>query len=137
MPLSLHRVSTEARDLFRDFEYCPLRDDPIRQFLAVHYGQNVLKAYDLLKPLTFKADLARYCILHRHGGWHAGLSLKILEFVPLDQLIEIVYFHDFSLSSPAPSIFLAACQNGFFFAKAGHSVLEQCIKAVLENCRQH
>ena len=136
LPLLLHRVSTEARDLFRDFDYCLWRNDAICEFLATHYGQDVLKAYEQLKPLAFKADLARYCILHHYGGWYADLSLKILEFVPLDRSIEMIYFHDFGLGPPAPSSFLAACQNGFFFAKAGHPVLEGCIKTVLENCRQ-
>ena len=136
LPFLLHRVSTEARDLFRDFDYCLWRNAAIREFLAMYYGQDVLKAYDLLKPLAFKADLARYCILHHYGGWYADLTLKILEFVPLDQSIEMIYFHDFGLGPPAPSSFLAACQNGFFFAKAGHPVLEKCIKTVLENCRQ-
>ena len=136
LPLPLRQVSAQARDLFADFQYCLWRDEAIRQFLAAHYGQDVLQAYDLLKPLAFKADLARYCILHRFGGWYADLSLKILEFVPLDQSIEMVYFHDFGLGPPAPSSFLAACQNGFFFAKAGHPVLEQCIKVVLDHCRQ-
>ena len=44
LPLPLRQVSAQARDLFADFQYCLWRDDAIRQFLAAHYGQDVLQA---------------------------------------------------------------------------------------------
>jgi hypothetical protein len=39
------------------------------------YDRGVLNAYNSAIPMAYKADLARYCILHKYGGLYADLSV--------------------------------------------------------------
>ena len=135
LPGLLVNVSDQAQKVFVGFEHILWRAPAVRDFLASRYGTEVLSAYDKLRPLAYKADLARYCLLHAFGGWYADISLKICLMPLISEDIEMVYFHDFGLGPPGPSSFVAACQNGFFYAKSGHPVLEACIQQVVKNCR--
>ena len=46
----------------------------VELFLADHYEPNVLEAYRKLIPYAYRADLARYCIVNKLGGWSSGAA---------------------------------------------------------------
>ena len=133
LPVDLRAVSESSRHHFADFDYRLWDLTTVRQLIHEGFGTRVLAAFDGLKPLAFKADLARYCLIYQFGGWYCDLSVQIRRSIPLNSAIQMFYFHDFGLGPPAPSSFLAACQNGFFFAQAGHPVLGDCIQTVVNN----
>lgn len=47
----------------------------IRQLIRQHFDAGVLDAYDKLKPFSFKADLAKYCIMYVYGGVYADIGI--------------------------------------------------------------
>ena len=49
-------------------------DNDCREFIATHFDERVLKAYDSLIPAAFKADLWRYCYLFIHGGIYLDIK---------------------------------------------------------------
>ena len=52
-----------------------LYDQPmVELFLAEHNEPNVLEAYRKLIPYAYRADLARYCIVNKLGGWSSGAA---------------------------------------------------------------
>ena len=63
---------------------------------------DVLNAFDMLKPLAYKADLARYCLIYKLGGWYADISLKPVVGLSIDDSIDFVYFYDFGSGSLCP-----------------------------------
>jgi hypothetical protein len=50
--------------------------DHARELIADAYGAEVLTAFDLLRPFSYKADLARYCIVNHLGGVYLDLSVN-------------------------------------------------------------
>jgi hypothetical protein len=50
-------------------------DEELRCFINLRFGKEVIKAYDNLRPLAYKADLGRYCLLYENGGLYADLSV--------------------------------------------------------------
>ena len=90
IPYVLHKTGpfTELPDVVQEtFETSRLHlkskvlysnDEDCRTFIAEHYDHKVLKAYDMLIPTAFKADLWRFCVLYVHGGIYSDIGHTIL-----------------------------------------------------------
>ena len=99
-------------------------DDMRREFILKNYNDDVLKAYDLLIPGAYKADLWRYCILNINGGIYIdadAVCLKsfktLLEKIPTS----IKYMSPRDVNSMHIS-------NGFIYATANNPILIKCIE---------
>ena len=55
-------------ELNPDYSYHFFDNKKSRQFIKDNFDFSVLKAYDVLNPKAFKADLFRYCYIYKHGG---------------------------------------------------------------------
>ena len=51
-----------------EFQHFLYDDNMCREFIRDNFPIDVLRAYDLLIPGAYKADLWRYCILYKKGG---------------------------------------------------------------------
>ena len=71
-------------------------DEDLRCFINLRFDKEVIKAYDNLRPLAYKADLGRYCLLYENGGLYADLS--------------VCFFHLYMTMDPTNS------DSRFFFA---------------------
>lgn len=98
-------------------------------FLEEKFSREVLSAFLALKPYAYKADLARYCVLHEYGGVYADLSYYFVRPLPMDSR-RVVVFRDFMWSSPWD------VSNGVFFAPPKHKALEIAIQMVCANVRR-
>lgn len=56
--------------------------DDARALIGDVYGLEVLRAFDILRPFAYKADLARYCIVNHLGGIYIDLS--VTDFLGFD-----------------------------------------------------
>ncbi|MGC8626722.1 MAG: hypothetical protein ACP5VR_04050 [Acidimicrobiales bacterium] len=101
-----------------------------RLLIADDYGQEALWAFDSLKPFAYKADLARYCIVHSLGGYYVDLLITVTKLVdPAGR--DFIGFRD--LNSDVTSWKVA---NNYFYARAGCPILADCINQVVENVRR-
>lgn len=50
--------------------------DDTRELIGDVYGAEVLGAFDILRPYSYKADLARYCVTNHFGGAYLDLSVN-------------------------------------------------------------
>lgn len=59
--------------------------EALRAFIGSHFDARVLASFDALRPYAFKADLAKYCLLHHFGGLYidVGLNTQCRLNVPL------------------------------------------------------
>lgn len=64
------------KDAAAGHEYKCYSDSMIELFLRDNFGVDVLAAYRQLRPYSFKADMARYCILYRFGGWYIDAGMQ-------------------------------------------------------------
>lgn len=100
----------------------------LREFLLHAYGEDVLAAFDALKPYAYKADLAKYCLLYHFGGIYADLSYNFQN--PVFRTEEkLSVFRDFMSCSPWDT------SIGVIAAPARHPAMKQAIRLVCENVR--
>lgn len=72
-------------ELNPEYELLLMLDRHCRIFIKRHFLPDVLKAYDLLVPKAFKADLFRYCFLYIKGGCY--FDNKMINRSPLRNAI--------------------------------------------------
>ena len=123
------------KECYSDFRYQLIRDSEIEEIFHETFHVDDFNAYQRLRPLAFRADLARYCLVYLYGGWYADISLKPLFRYQLPRKCKFLYFVDHGDGSmrPAPSSF--DCQNGFFYSDKGSNILLNAIKSIVSNCK--
>jgi hypothetical protein len=102
--------------------------EDIGAFLEEKFPREVLNAYNALRPNAYKADLARYCIIHELGGIYADLSFVILRPLPLRDGRPVV-FRDLIFSAPWDT------SNSLIASPARHKALERAIEMVCANVK--
>ena len=139
LPPVLEEASRELRTCFVDAEYSLWNDAMIREFLRKEFDGDVLRAYDNLIPFAYQADLARYCLLYRLGGWYADLGIRMAGHyvVPsVSEEIDFIFFWDLGdLLAPYRSFY--DCMNGLLFSRPGNPVLATAIELVVKNSQDH
>jgi len=102
-----------------------------REFLEKEFGREVVSAYDALTPYTYKANLARYCILHRFGGVYSDVSCFFFgSWLPAGDDGSRIGVFPARIAAPwsvPPTI---------VYAPQGHKALARAIELVLENVRK-
>ena len=98
---------------------------------------NIAKAYECLKPESYRSDLWRFCIIYKKGGIYMDAKFKI--HTPLIDILKdnpdiyvwhwkdgrpIVGFEDYNEIAP-----------GIMASPPGNPVLKACIDKIVENCK--
>lgn len=104
-----------------------------REYIKNTFTEDVLLAYDALRPGAFKADLWRYCIIYERGGVYSDFSQQFK--VPIDSIVDV---NTDKLLFPYAKVWLAwfspeSVCNGFFCAAPRHPVFLLCIQQIIEN----
>jgi hypothetical protein len=102
--------------------------DSAREFIAGNFDQEVVSAFDAMTPFAYKADLVRYCLLHRHGGLYSDLSYFFLKSVIRDP-VRISVFRDFLGCSPWDTCL------GVIAAPPEHKAFAKAIELVCANVK--
>jgi len=115
------------RSTYPGSEYQRYGNEELVAFLAEHYPEPVLQAYRALTPYAFKADLARYCLLHTYGGLYSDLSYLHLRPIEIGERCDMVVFRDIA-GHPSWAV-----SNAVIYAEADSPVLKRAIDRVVEH----
>lgn len=63
-----------------------------RAFIAAHFAEPVIAAYDALIPGAYRADLWRYCYLYVHGGIYLDIKFRPEPGCDFTQLLQQDHF---------------------------------------------
>jgi hypothetical protein len=74
----------QVQSLNTEYKYYYFNAYDCRVFIQKHYPK-VLEAYDTLLPGAYKADLWRYCVLHKYGGFY--LDSRMYPYLSFDSVI--------------------------------------------------
>lgn len=134
LPALLEDASKASQDCLPDFSYERWNNKSLRDFIASSFSSEVLDAYDALRPLSYKADLGRFCLLYKFGGWYADISLKIVS----PQLSQVKvqglgFFRDYGPGIPSPMANTFDVMTALLCAEAGHPALKRCIDQIVVN----
>jgi mannosyltransferase OCH1-like enzyme len=76
--INVKQCIEQLRQLNPDYKYYYFTAYDCREFIAKEFPE-ILQYYDLLLPGAYKADLWRYCVLHRYGGIY--LDIGVMPYV--------------------------------------------------------
>jgi len=109
-------------------EHRLFRAEEARDFIATEYGGEILAAYDTLKPYSYKCDLARHCVMFKHGGVYADLPVYFLRsWRP--QPLRLGVFRDLLYAAPWQ------LATTVYSAPPGHKGIGRAIELICENVR--
>ena len=76
-------MERSANHLACDIKYYD--DDECIRLIRDNFEPKVLKAYNMLRPTAYKADLFRYCCLYLHGGVYSDIGHTIIKDYQINQ----------------------------------------------------
>jgi mannosyltransferase OCH1-like enzyme len=130
-PFLRHAVST-VKNAFPNDNHTVYNKNSLREFIADNYDADVLGAYDALRPYSYKADLGRFCLLNKLGGWYFDIAVRVMNPVEVGDRIEWLAFRDiqrFSYTS-------WACATTVLYSKPNNSALTTAIEMIVNNCQE-
>jgi len=90
-------------------------------------------AFDKLIPYAYKADLARYLLLYKYGGWYFDISIRVVNGgIGVPDEIDLVTFTDLSQNTFTSY----GCNNGIIYTKAKNIILQCAIESTYSNIRE-
>jgi mannosyltransferase OCH1-like enzyme len=102
LPENMRKAVNTLKTQNSEFTHYLYDDNMCREFIKNNFSNDVLYAYDKLKPGAYKADLWRYCVLYIYGGIYLDIkmvpennfkliNLTCKEFYPKDIVYNNVY----------------------------------------------
>jgi mannosyltransferase OCH1-like enzyme len=129
-PFLKHATGT-VKAAFPEASYTLYDKKSLRQFIVDNYGEEVVWAYDKLQPYAYKADLGRYCLLNKLGGWYMDVGVSIVNSVEVGPRIKAVVFRDiqrFSFTS-------WSCSIGILYSQIANPAFSTGIDLIVKNCQ--
>tara|TARA_B100000886_G_C20380146_1_gene473566 strand:- start:313 stop:1008 length:696 start_codon:yes stop_codon:yes gene_type:complete len=112
-----------------EFKYIFFDDRDCREFIRTHFAQDVVFAFDTLKPGAFKADLFRYCYLFINGGVY--LDLDSSPIIPLSEIIG----HEVDFISVSERRNIPGVYQAFIACTPNCDFLFDAIRMIVKNCK--
>lgn len=120
----------KLKHMYSDYEYTLYDNEMCRNEIQSLLGEEAVGLYDSLNSYSFKADLARYCILYKHGGFYFD-SILCPEFK-----LEFDNFPVLYLSPDGSCDGYRGIDNGvMYFNNPKHPFLLDAINLSLENIK--
>ena len=129
-PFLKHATGT-VQGAFPNADYQLYNKETLRNFISDNYGESVVSAYDCLKPYSYKADLGRFCLLNKLGGWYLDIGVRVVNPVEVGERIDFLAFRDiqrFSFTS-------WACATTVLYSKPDNTALQFAIEMIVNNCK--
>lgn len=128
----LKRATGTVRLAFPDHKYSIFNKETLRQFIVENYDAKVVWAYDRLRPYSYKADLGRYCLLNKLGGWYFDIGVRVQTSIKINDTIQFLAFRDIQRHSCTSW----ACSTAILYSKPENIVLKTAIKYVIRSCEE-
>ena len=130
MPLSIKELREENSVFTSDYKIITYGSNQAHDLINSQFPSDVYLAYKKLIPDTYKADLLKYCILYKQGGWIIDPTLKILGPLPSVKDKDLFIFFrkakNGNFTIPVPGLIYAKPENRFFL---------DAIKRIVSNTR--
>ena len=132
----MRKCVEKLKDENPNYKYYLYDDNECREFIKQNFSDDVVNAFDKLKPGAYKADLWRYCILYINGG------------IYLDIKYQPVNGFSFNYLNPNKEYFVLerpgfwekhhyGIYNALMICKPKNETLLHCIRHIVENVKNN
>ena len=121
-----------VKQAFPEAQHVVYNEESLRSFIEENYGAEVVGAYDRLKPYSYKADLGRFCLLNKLGGWYMDIAVRVVNPVEVGPRIKFLAYRDiqrFSYTS-------WACATTVLYSQPDNKALQIAIETIVINCKE-
>jgi len=136
LPTNMRKCVEKLKDENPNYKYYLYDDNECREFIKQNFSDDVVNAFDKLKPGAYKADLWRYCILYINGG------------IYLDIKYQSVNGFSFNYLNPNKEYFVLerpgfwekrhyGIYNALMICKPKNETLLHCIRHIVENVKNN
>ena len=115
------------------FKYELYDDVDCREFIKQHYDQDVLDAYDNLIPGAFKADLWRYCILYKKGGFYVDIKFHCEPGFSFDSKKRNFYIREYN--HKGTGLYNHIVYTGVIGSRPNNPLFMDCIQQIVKNVK--
>jgi mannosyltransferase OCH1-like enzyme len=122
-------ATKSVHENFKDVDYKLWLNEDLESFIKSEFHERVYLSYKALNPYAYKADLARYCLLYKFGGWYSDINNTFVSTPPDTRRIDLLYFMDIPENSTKDSV-----SNGVLYAKPNNEVYDLAIRNIVLNC---
>lgn len=126
MEFFTHAIDTWKRD-YPDFELKIWSLQDVEALLTL-LPSDVVAAYHKLKPIAFRCDLIRLCILYLYGGMYSDLKQVSLHRLPVDDFDRII-----TLDRKLVWCDVQPTQNCFIAVRAFDPLIRDYIEQIVQN----
>jgi mannosyltransferase OCH1-like enzyme len=133
VPTKMKETIYKLLDMNPEFEYYLYSDEKSREFIEKNYSEDVLFAFNALKPGAYKSDLWRYCILYKTGGMY--LDIKYVSTVPILNIIKenpVIYVKDLPFACGGK---YTGLYNAFMVSPPNNIIFKHCIDDIINSCK--
>ena len=117
------------------FNFIIYDDNDCREFIKNNFSNDVLMAFDKLKPGAYKADLGRYCILYINGGIYMDIKFRCVNGFKFISLTEKEHFPTDVLIREYPNEPNKGVYNGVMSSLPKNEKLLKTINQIVENVK--
>ena len=108
--------------------YC---GDDCVEYIKQYFNEEVLNAYNTLKPYSFKCDLMRHLILYNEGGWYSDMRQVCM--IPIEKLNDLNGEYYTSIDCPPNQMCM---YTAFIGSIPKHPISKKMIDLILWNVKQ-
>jgi len=118
-----------------EFTHYLYNDAMCRDFIRKHFDEDVLWAFDKLKPGAYKADLWRYCVLYIHGGIYLDIKYKCINNFKLLELTNQEYWvKDRTVSIFGTNRIIDGIYQALISCLPRNDVIYKAMYTIVNNC---
>jgi mannosyltransferase OCH1-like enzyme len=114
-----------------EFDYYLYSDEKSAEYIRDNYDQDVMAAFEMLKPGAYKSDLWRYCVLYKTGGVYMDIKYNTVEpLLPLIQNTPTIFVKDRDMFGDLKCVY-----NGVMASPPRNEIFKYCIDEIVRNCK--
>ena len=133
LPIKMQENVDRMRIVNPEFNIQIFDCDERREFIQNNFPEDILVAYDTLKPGAYKADLWRLCILYINGGIYIDIKLNCInnfKFIALTEKEHLVIDLPFNIKVGEIGLY-----NALLVSKPKNKLFLRCINKISENVK--
>jgi len=133
LPIKMLENVDRMRIVNPEFNVQLFDDNDCRKFIQNNFSEDILFAFDILKPGAYKADLWRLCILYINGGIYVDIKLNCINNFKFIALTEKEHY---VIDTPGHwKEGEIGLWNALMIVKTKNILLLRCINKISENVK--